>query len=55
MSSLRVAVVGGGIGGLVHALALRERGIQAEVFFTRSSFLWLSPRNSHTPNGQFPA
>jgi salicylate hydroxylase len=32
MSRLRVAVVGGGIGGLVLALALRERGISYEVY-----------------------
>ena len=32
MSGLRVAVVGGGIGGLVLALALRERGISFEVY-----------------------
>src|SRR6476620_5178192 len=32
MSGLKVAVVGGGIGGLVHALALRERGISIEVY-----------------------
>ena len=32
MSPLKVAIVGGGIGGLVHALALRERGIHAEVY-----------------------
>ncbi len=32
MSSLKVAVVGGGIGGLVLALALRERGISGEVY-----------------------
>lgn len=32
MSGLRVAVVGGGIGGLVLALALRQRGINFEVY-----------------------
>jgi salicylate hydroxylase len=32
MSGLKVAVVGGGIGGLVLALALRERGIGFEVY-----------------------
>ncbi len=32
MAELRVAVVGGGIGGLVLALALRERGISFEVY-----------------------
>ena len=32
MSELKVAVVGGGIGGLVLALALRERGITFEVY-----------------------
>jgi salicylate hydroxylase len=32
MSDLKVAVVGGGIGGLVLALALRERGISFELF-----------------------
>jgi salicylate hydroxylase len=32
MSELRVAIVGGGIGGLVLALALRERGIGFEVY-----------------------
>jgi salicylate hydroxylase len=32
MPELRVAVVGGGIGGLVLALALRERGIRCEVY-----------------------
>jgi salicylate hydroxylase len=32
VSDLRVAVVGGGIGGLVLALALRERGIACEVY-----------------------
>ncbi len=32
MTPLRVAVVGGGIGGLVLALALRERGIGCEVY-----------------------
>ena len=31
-SAMRVAVVGGGIGGLSLALALRERGLQADVF-----------------------
>jgi salicylate hydroxylase len=32
MSELKIAVVGGGIGGLVLALALRERGISFELF-----------------------
>ena len=32
MPTLKVAVVGGGIGGLVLALALRERGIGCEVY-----------------------
>ena len=32
MSDLKVAVVGGGIGGLVLALALRERGISFELY-----------------------
>jgi salicylate hydroxylase len=32
MSELKVAVVGGGIGGLVLALALRERGITFELY-----------------------
>lgn len=32
MSDFRVAVVGGGIGGLVLALALRERGISCQVY-----------------------
>ena len=32
MAGLKVAVVGGGIGGLVLALALRERGISIEVY-----------------------
>jgi salicylate hydroxylase len=32
MARLRVAIVGGGIGGLVLALALRERGISFEVY-----------------------
>ena len=32
MSETRVAIVGGGIGGLVLALALRERGIAFEVY-----------------------
>jgi len=32
MSGVKVAVVGGGIGGLVLGLALRERGIDFEVF-----------------------
>lgn len=32
MSELKVAIVGGGIGGLVLALALRERGISFELF-----------------------
>ena len=32
MTDLKVAVVGGGIGGLVLALALRERGISFEVY-----------------------
>jgi salicylate hydroxylase len=32
MSGLKVAVVGGGIGGLVLALALRERGIGFEIY-----------------------
>jgi salicylate hydroxylase len=31
-SGLRVAIVGAGIGGLSLALALRERGLRAEVF-----------------------
>src|ERR1700747_3414177 len=30
--SLRIAIVGGGIGGLTAALALRARGIDASVF-----------------------
>jgi salicylate hydroxylase len=30
--ALRIAIVGGGIGGLTLALALRQRGIEAEVF-----------------------
>ncbi len=32
MAGLKVAIVGGGIGGLVLALALRERGISFEVY-----------------------
>src|SRR6186997_3160632 len=32
MSEVRVAIVGGGIGGLVLALALRERGIGFDVY-----------------------
>ena len=32
MSQLRVAIVGGGIGGLTLALALRERGVDCEVY-----------------------
>jgi salicylate hydroxylase len=32
MQPFRVAVVGGGIGGLVFALALRESGLEAEVY-----------------------
>jgi salicylate hydroxylase len=32
MAGLKVAVVGGGIGGLVLALAMRERGISIEVY-----------------------
>jgi salicylate hydroxylase len=32
MSDLKVAVVGGGIGGLVLALALRDRGISFELY-----------------------
>ena len=40
-------------------LAVVERstwsGIQLAVFFSRSSFSWLSPLKSHTPNGQLPA
>jgi len=31
-SGLRVAIIGGGIGGLSLGLALRERGMTAEVF-----------------------
>src|SRR5919206_9001 len=30
--TLRIAIVGGGIGGLTLALALRQRGLEAEVF-----------------------
>ena len=30
--ALRIAIVGGGIGGLTLALALRQRGLAAEVF-----------------------
>ena len=29
---LRIAIVGGGIGGLTLALALRQRGMAAEIF-----------------------
>jgi flavin-dependent dehydrogenase len=29
---LRIAVIGGGIGGLTLAIALRERGVAAEVY-----------------------
>jgi salicylate hydroxylase len=31
-STLRVAIIGGGIGGLTLALALRERGLTADVY-----------------------
>jgi len=31
-AGLRVAIIGGGIGGLSLGIALRERGIQADVF-----------------------
>jgi salicylate hydroxylase len=30
--SLRIAIIGGGIGGLTAALALRARGLDASVF-----------------------
>src|SRR5262249_32289343 len=30
--SLRIAIIGGGIGGLTLAIALRQRGVAAEVF-----------------------
>lgn len=29
---MRIAIIGGGIGGLTTAIALRQRGLDAEVF-----------------------
>ncbi|AHG90286.1 monooxygenase FAD-binding protein [Gemmatirosa kalamazoonensis] len=45
----RVAIIGGGIGGLTAAIALRQRGIDAHVFEAASALgtagagLWISP------------
>jgi salicylate hydroxylase len=30
--TLRIAIVGGGIGGLTLAVALRQRGVEADVY-----------------------
>ena len=38
MSELRVAVVGGGIGGLTLAIALGQRGVPVAVFEQASEF-----------------
>jgi salicylate hydroxylase len=49
--ALRVAVVGGGIGGLVLALALRERGIEPEVYEQASALREVGAAVALSANG----
>ena len=51
MKSVKVVIVGGGIGGLALAGALRERGIGAEVFERAKSFGNTGSGVELTPNG----
>ncbi|MFU8852175.1 FAD-dependent oxidoreductase [Micromonospora sp. SL1-18] len=51
MRSLKVVVVGGGIGGLALAVALRRRGIGVEVFERARSFGNTGSGVELTPNG----
>jgi 2-polyprenyl-6-methoxyphenol hydroxylase-like FAD-dependent oxidoreductase len=51
MSEVRVAIVGGGIGGLVLALALRERGIGFEVYEQASELREIGAAVALSANG----
>ncbi len=48
---MKVAIVGGGIGGLVHALALRERGIEYEVYEQASELREIGAAVALSANG----
>ena len=50
-SGLRVAIVGAGIGGLSLALALRERGLQAQVFEQASELTEIGAAIALSANG----
>ncbi|CAM5280642.1 FAD-dependent monooxygenase [Streptomyces spiroverticillatus] len=51
MKSIKVIIVGGGIGGLALAVALRERGISSEVFERAGDFGNTGSGIELTPNG----
>src|SRR4051794_24682603 len=51
MSTLRVAIVGGGIGGVAAANALRRRGIDAHVYEQAAALAEVGAGLSIQPNG----
>ena len=51
MSGLRVAIVGGGIGGIAAAVAMSQRGIEARVYEQTPALTELGAGVAVAPNG----